>query len=42
VRLLCKEELVPLYAASGFRLVGPSPVVHGQDPWMEMAHAFPE
>ncbi|KAI8472845.1 MAG: acyl-CoA N-acyltransferase [Monoraphidium minutum] len=36
-RLLCKEDLVPLYARAGFSLLGPSPVVHGRDQWMEMA-----
>jgi hypothetical protein len=32
--------MVPLYTKAGFRLVGPSPVVHGQDPWLEFAYAF--
>lgn len=36
MRLICKEPLVPLYAKAGFREVGPSPVVHGADPWIEM------
>lgn len=37
VRLLCKPPLVPLYAAAGFGVVGPSAVVHGAEPWTEMA-----
>jgi hypothetical protein len=40
VRLICKEEMVPLYEGAGFTLVGPSPVVHGQDPWLEFACAL--
>ena len=35
-RLICKQGLVPLYAGAGFAMVGPSEVVHGQDPWFEM------
>lgn len=31
---------VALYTAAGFALVGPSNVVHGQDPWMEMSLEF--
>lgn len=34
--LICKEPLVPLYEKGGFRVVGPSDVVHGADPWIEM------
>lgn len=37
VRLICKEDLVNLYEVAGFYTVGPSKVVHGQDPWLEMA-----
>ncbi|GBF95544.1 hypothetical protein Rsub_08525 [Raphidocelis subcapitata] len=37
IRLICKEATVPLYRGVGFRLVGPSPVVHGADPWLEFA-----
>lgn len=33
--LICKQPLVPLYQSCGFELVGPSAVVHGQDPWFE-------
>ncbi len=40
-RLLCKEQLQPLYAAAGFSLVGPSKVVHGADQWFEMALTVP-
>ncbi|QDZ22504.1 N-acetyltransferase [Chloropicon primus] len=36
VRLICKEGLKGLYLKAGFDLVGPSPVVHGKDPWFEM------
>jgi GNAT superfamily N-acetyltransferase len=38
-RLICKHCLVPLYAGAGFVMVGPSEVVHGQDPWFEMRWA---
>jgi ribosomal protein S18 acetylase RimI-like enzyme len=34
--LICKEHLIGFYAANGFERVGPSTVVHGQDPWFEM------
>jgi hypothetical protein len=37
VRLLCKPPLVPLYAAAGFGVVGPSAVAHGAEAWTEMA-----
>lgn len=30
VRLICKEHLIPLYSGAGFRMVGPSDVVHGK------------
>lgn len=36
VRLICKEPLVDLYKGASFQVVGPSPVVHGKDPWIEM------
>jgi len=36
IRLICKAYLVQLYQQGGFDIVGPSPVVHGQDPWIEM------
>jgi len=36
VQLICKEVLIPLYVSAGFTLVGPSPVVHGQDQWFDM------
>lgn len=41
VRLICKEEMKGLYAGAGFELVGPSPVVHGADPWFEMRYEVP-
>ncbi|KAG2485669.1 hypothetical protein HYH03_015641 [Edaphochlamys debaryana] len=37
IRLICKKDLIPLYEKAGFSLVGPSDVVHGQDPWYELA-----
>lgn len=36
IRLICKAPLVGLYQGAGFEEVGPSPVVHGKDPWIEM------
>ncbi len=36
VLLICKEPLIGLYEAGGFRLVGPSDVVVGADPWFAM------
>ncbi|CAE6347655.1 unnamed protein product [Rhizoctonia solani] len=40
VLLICKAPLKPLYARAGFLEVGPSAVVHGQDPWFEMRKDF--
>ncbi|CAE6487995.1 unnamed protein product [Rhizoctonia solani] len=40
VLLICKTHLKPLYARAGFTEVGPSAVVHGQDPWFEMRKDF--
>ncbi|KIY97945.1 putative N-acetyltransferase [Monoraphidium neglectum] len=40
VRLLCKQQMVPLYGGVGFVLLGPSPVVHGQEQWLEMAYSW--
>lgn len=37
VLLICKEPLIPLYGAAGFRLIGPSDVTVGADPWFAMA-----
>jgi ribosomal protein S18 acetylase RimI-like enzyme len=42
MRLICKAELVPLYAKAGFIEMGPSEVVHGQDPWIEMSMSLSE
>lgn len=39
VRLICKPPLIAMYARAGFHIVGPSPVVHGADEWVEMALA---
>ena len=36
VLLICKAELMGLYASAGFTAVGLSEVVHGADPWFEM------
>ena len=36
VVLMCKEPLVQFYSRAGFELIGPSGVVHGQDPWLLM------
>ena len=41
VLLICKENLVSLYDAAGFTSLGPSDVVHGQDPWILMAYDGP-
>lgn len=35
--LMCKSHLVHFYESVGFRQLGPSPIVHGKDPWIEMA-----
>jgi GNAT superfamily N-acetyltransferase len=40
VRLIAKPHLTPLYLRAGFALVGPSPVVHGEDAWLEFCHRF--
>ncbi|WIA41274.1 hypothetical protein OEZ86_004878 [Tetradesmus obliquus] len=37
VRLICKEQMIPLYSKAGFVLLGPSSVEHGQEQWHEMA-----
>ncbi|MCO5171256.1 MAG: GNAT family N-acetyltransferase [Planctomycetes bacterium] len=37
VLLICKAPLIELYRQAGFRLVGPSGVTHGADPWFDMA-----
>mmetsp|Transcript_29421 Transcript_29421/g.53992 ORF Transcript_29421/g.53992 Transcript_29421/m.53992 type:complete len:163 (+) Transcript_29421:88-576(+) len=34
--LICKTNMVSLYSKAGFQMIGPSDVVHGQDPWFEM------
>ena len=41
VLLICKEQLVCLYEAAGFNNLGPSDVVHGQDPWILMGCSLP-
>ena len=35
VVLICKRHLIPLYEGCGFKLVGPSAVVHGVEQWFE-------
>jgi arylalkylamine N-acetyltransferase len=42
VRLIAKPHLTPLYTRAGFTLLGPSPVVHGEDAWLEFCHRFEE
>eukprot|EP00904_Undaria_pinnatifida_P007848 jgi/Undpi1/4193/HiC_scaffold_16.g07560.m1 len=37
VCLITKARLLGMYASCGFALKGLSPVVHGKDPWFEMA-----
>ena len=41
VRLISKENLVPLYSGAGFTDLGPSSVVHGKDKWIEMEYKVP-
>ena len=36
VQLICKESLISLYTSTGFSLLGPSPIIHGQDRWYDM------
>jgi len=40
VLLICKENLVGLYETAGFKNLGRSSVVHGQDPWNDMGLSF--
>lgn len=40
VLLISKSHLVSFYKSVGFAVVGPSPVVHGVDPWLEMRLAL--
>jgi hypothetical protein len=40
VLLICKENLVGFYESCGFGLIGPSAVVHGQTPWVDMGLAI--
>ncbi|PNW70672.1 hypothetical protein CHLRE_17g729750v5 [Chlamydomonas reinhardtii] len=37
IRLLTKQNLIPLYEGAGFTLLGPSDVEHGADLWYECA-----
>ena len=37
VRLIAKPYLTQLYERAGFKLLGPSPVVHGSETWLEFA-----
>ena len=37
ILLLCKKYLIGFYEGAGFKMVGPSCVVHGQEQWYEMA-----
>ena len=36
-----RRPQIPLYSKAGFVLIGPSDVVHGRDPWVEMAMELP-
>ena len=36
IALITKDNLKGFYASVGFDLIGPSPVVHGADQWVEM------
>lgn len=38
--LIAHPELVPLYERAGFTVVGPSAVVHGAKPWVELRRDF--
>ncbi|GAA5877760.1 hypothetical protein JCM3774_000747 [Rhodotorula dairenensis] len=38
--LIAHPELVPLYERAGFSVVGPSAVVHGAKPWIELRRAI--
>ncbi|KAI3438628.1 hypothetical protein D9Q98_001050 [Chlorella vulgaris] len=40
--LIAKSQLIGLYAAVGFQLIGPSSVVHGKDQWFEMRWSPPD
>mmetsp|Transcript_2552 Transcript_2552/g.5685 ORF Transcript_2552/g.5685 Transcript_2552/m.5685 type:complete len:184 (-) Transcript_2552:144-695(-) len=40
IRLISKEQLVKLYQGVGFKLIGPSDVVHGADKWFELAYSL--
>lgn len=40
VALLCHDELRGLYERVGFKYIGPSSVVHGPRPWLEMRVDF--
>jgi ribosomal protein S18 acetylase RimI-like enzyme len=40
VRLIAKPYLTKLYLRAGFRLVGPSSVVHGAEQWNEFVHEY--
>lgn len=37
ILLIAKGELLSLYLKAGFHLIGLSKIVHGKDPWFEMA-----
>ena len=41
VRLISKENLLPLYSGADFTNLGPSSIVHGKDPWIEMEYKMP-
>ena len=37
IRLICKPYLVHFYELAGFKVEGPSDIVHGKDQWIECA-----
>jgi GNAT superfamily N-acetyltransferase len=37
ISLIAKESKTGLYEACGFKMIGVSPVVHGQDTWFELS-----
>ena len=42
VLLLCKRPLAAFYERAGFKVVGPSDVVHGQEQWLECELVWPQ
>ena len=40
ISLISHEELIKLYVAAGFKLIGKSEVVHGSKPWFELRYSL--